>query len=958
MQLIIISLFCYYYYFTTTSLLLLFLFYIYHIPIMSALKKVSEYSHEYSKMIENATMANLVDIISLISNNNDNESITKTLLYEFITKVASFENSPFEIILPYILNIAKNMESSASLLFYILGYLKNKKDEHLRLRIFDCLNKTGFTLNSVIDLLNKQETHNLVSELLLMNKVEIDDFIRAAVKITTPMAVKNISYIFPSLPIHYFINYNSFMFLFENESYSLRCAFLEIIENLILYFKEQNNLESVKCLTIILRERLVDINFYVRTRALGIIADLFRRECILKEQRNSMISEIIGRVKDKTVVVRKKSVNILGQILINHPFKNREDLSQNVENIENIPKNNSINSNLKNSDKLLIKQMEEDFNIFIDLMESALVSITELLEINLKTDIVEIGTFIKIAYILKLKGSAESLKKLLGLVFSKDKQVVVDIFKEIISRRNEVIFEFIGDRAFEETLRYLQIDEKLLYRSFYAGIKRYEILSILHKAGCRISEANGLTLLTEATSVLFGSQDENEVSENIKIYNRALQICQKLRGRVPHNHDILKLAAKNLVKMIFYERGVIKNTVELIYSISQNPEKNCEKLLKNLCLTQSKIKIIDCMGWVALNEYYMLERLEKNLISNSNSGKNIENSGRKCIENNIRKSIENNKEFNKDYRNNSLVIEELRERRKSIEEGRRLSIGAKISLKVDGLQENMESKTEEEISDFFFYLRERAILYSSESMLSQFIPVLNSCLNNNDGNNNNLNSNINDTNNNTIDANNDIAITAYSTMNRLMLTSSIFFNEYKQIFLDSLYHTSSIIRNNAVIAFHDLIIFYNSELDSSVLFSLLSDQSVNKNVILVIYSLLHKCIIRIKGNSVAMINMLDDVNIGDIVKSIVRAFSGNNNVMSVIFYESFLSDVNISHLKYLCNYVSKNIQESLFIKCLGSGVSAERIKCVYNSFELSEKFISENSFRDELKAIMDEQSNK
>ena len=51
-------------------------------------------------------------------------------------------------------------------------------------------------------------------------------------------------------------------------------------------------------------------------------------------------------------------------------------------------------------------------------------------------------------------------------------------------------------------------------------------------------------------------------------------------------------------------------------------------------------------------------------------------------------------------------------------------------------------------------------------------------------------------------------------------------------------------------------------------------------------------------------------------------------------------------------HVSKGIHEALFARCLGAGVPVERLRCVYNGLELSERFVAENMYREEMQAIV------
>ena len=377
--------------------------------------------------------------------------------------------------------------------------------------------------------------------------------------------------------------------------------------------------------------------------------------------------------------------------------------------------------------------------------------------------------------------------------------------------------------------------------------------------------------------------------------------------------------------MVFYDKNVIKYTVELIYAISNNPEKTIGKFMKNLCLSKSSLKIFDACGCVALNQFYFLERLEKSM-KNKNSQISLGSA------NSVRKSLENIKK-----------IRNLREKRKSLEEGRRSSLSNiltdranvsftnRLSLKFEELEEILKNKTDEEIANFFFYLKEKEILYSTTSLLNQIIPLLIGALDS---------------------PNLEVQLVLYTSLSKCMMISSDFFFEHKNRLISAFNHSSNKIKNLAVVAMHDFLIFYKTFLDSSLLFEKLNDPEVSKNALLVIFNLLQKSIIRIRNNSVKVMALLFHEELGSIVKSLIMNFSSNNNLISVIFYETFTSALSIDHLKFLTVYIPQNIQESMFLKCLKTSVSDERLKCVFDNFELSEKFVRENSFRDEMNKLI------
>lgn len=886
--------------------------------------KISSNMELFNQVISECTKENAKEVFIILNAANDNEELFKLLLGSFINKLTTFTSdygNELSKHIPHILNSIQSLANPIPILFLLLENLILKKDEIMRLKIFEILGRLDFSVANIINLLYKENTESIVLEILQIKNEIIDDFIRESIKIDNSTVSKNLSLILPQLNSKYFVNFRSFLVFFENENHYTRNCLLDIFEPLILSFKENGNIEAIKELTLLVSERLCDINLYVRSKALTVIGDLFRKECILKDQRNSLIRESMGRIRDKTVIVRKKSINLLSQILLNHPFKDRDTLERDCE------KHEDSGLNLSKKRTIMNEKMKEDFIEFIDLMEECLKLVTSLLDCDLKTDLLEIASFIKIAYLFKLKGSKDAIHKMLGLVFTKDKQIIIDVFKEVLAHRSEILYEFIHDRAFETILYSLDIDEKPLLKNVFNNTKLFESLYVLRHCKKTISESTGLSLLQLITDVLFRSKDEEDLKINLESYINTLCIVSSIKYRIEYHHEIFTLISKNVIKMVFYHRSVIKHTVELIYSISSNPEKTIGKFLKNLCLSRSILKLLDASGCVALNQLFLLERLEKSMKNpNSEIRNSLGNSE------SVRKSLESMK-----------GVDNLRERRKSLEESRKSSLSRlsidrsissasnRLSLRFEELEETLKDKTDEEIADFFFYLKEREVLYSHTSMLSQTVSILLQSFDSPDI---------------------EIQSIAYSCLFKYMIISSEFFNEHKDRLRDALMHDSSKIKNIAVIAMHDFLIFYNTSVDPTVLFEMLKVPDVSKNALLVIFNLLQKNIIRIKNNGTKIVSLLFDEDLGSIVKSLISNFASNTNLISVLFYEAYTSDLTVEYVKFLSSYVPTNIQESMFLKCLKADSSIERLKCVFENFEISPKFIQENMYREEMRQII------
>lgn len=886
---------------------------------------------QHDKPLDNLSSENIREVLLEILNTVQDPAEMTALLFGFVSKLASFDESAIRSIstlFPNLIGAISRLENSVSLLLLLLTIVKPRVHDDIRLRILEAVSREPVSVAALLDVLRRADTADIVLDLLQNRETLIEDFVRMAVRQEDPAVLKNVCAVLPGLEAMWFLNYNQLLPLFENEYYGLRCALLEILGNLIIYFKEQGNIEAIRELTGQVEARLRDVNFYVRNKSLSVISDLFRKESILKDQRNTIIASITERTRDKTVIVRRKAVSIMSQVLLNHPFKHRKFLFREPRSCDGpsdtIPVLDSEKENLngdisRGQSKQTGGRMEEDFEEFIELAENALAAISSLLEYDLKTDLVEISEFMKIAYLLKVEGAADAVRKLLGLVFTKDREVVTSLFSEIFLHRPEIIYEFIGDKAFDELLTQLNVDQSSLYKHFYGNVRPLENIYVLSHLGGTLSGPNALTLLLHCTETLFRSRDEEELKTNIQIYSHGLRVLRKLRSRIPYNHDILRTANKNVVKMIFFERSIIKLTIELFYAVSQDPGKNSAKLLKNLALAKSTIKILDSLGWIALNAFYLLERLEHTFKAQS-----IQTGGASDGLKTIRKSLGEDE------------LTEIRDRRQSLEESRRASLGRgreslRMSLRLEEFHELVQNKNEEEVADIFFFLKEKELLYSTSSMLSQFILLLKTSVHS---------------------SNESIQRVAFETMGRCMLISSQFYQENLPLFLSSLNHSSSSIRNSTVIILHDFAIYYNASFDISILFDCLNDPSIRKNTLLVLYSLLIRNIIRIRGKSMKVVRHIQDDESGPVVRYLLKGVSGNNNIMSLIFYEAFTGDAPEEVLEYLCSLLNKNIHEALFMRCLVSEQPIDRIRCIFHGLEISDKFIGDNMHREKLKLII------
>ncbi|KAF2088469.1 hypothetical protein K490DRAFT_39255 [Saccharata proteae CBS 121410] len=115
--------------------------------------------------------------------------------------------------------------------------------------------------------------------------------------------------------------------LLESESYTLRCAIIEVCGNLIAMLSKQEAEErsehtegQISVFFDVLEERFLDVNPYCRCRAIQV----YGRLCDLEQKypkRRQAAAELSARsLEDKSSNVRRNAIKLLGKLVTTHPF--------------------------------------------------------------------------------------------------------------------------------------------------------------------------------------------------------------------------------------------------------------------------------------------------------------------------------------------------------------------------------------------------------------------------------------------------------------------------------------------------------------------------------------------------------------------------------------------------------------------------------------------------------------
>lgn len=110
----------------------------------------------------------------------------------------------------------------------------------------------------------------------------------------------------------------------QSDSYTIRCALIEAIGNLISHHLMSEDTDSAKrqmdSLFDVLEERFRDVNSYVRVKVLQVFGYLCELKAVFLTRRYDLLELILDRLNDKSSHVRRKAIQNLIVFIRTHPF--------------------------------------------------------------------------------------------------------------------------------------------------------------------------------------------------------------------------------------------------------------------------------------------------------------------------------------------------------------------------------------------------------------------------------------------------------------------------------------------------------------------------------------------------------------------------------------------------------------------------------------------------------------
>ncbi|KAM4055817.1 non-SMC mitotic condensation complex subunit 1, N-term domain-containing protein [Hirsutella rhossiliensis] len=111
----------------------------------------------------------------------------------------------------------------------------------------------------------------------------------------------------------------------DSESYTLRCALIEVCGNMISHLSKQdergeNHKSQLNAFFDVLEERFLDINPYSRCRTLQVYMKLCELDQKFPKRRQRAAELACRSLEDKSSNVRRNAIKLLGTLIKTHPF--------------------------------------------------------------------------------------------------------------------------------------------------------------------------------------------------------------------------------------------------------------------------------------------------------------------------------------------------------------------------------------------------------------------------------------------------------------------------------------------------------------------------------------------------------------------------------------------------------------------------------------------------------------
>ncbi|KGG53225.1 condensin complex subunit 1 [Mitosporidium daphniae] len=711
--------------------------------------------------------------------------------------------------------------------------------------------------------------------------------------------------------------------LLGSESYNIRCSIIESIGNVIcsLYAIESSSEELQRLVSPFLRileERFKDNSSFVRAKVLSTLSLLIKKNFVLFSHRLHILQLSTDRLSDKSIIVRKKALQLLNDILSFHPFSidggglslteytamyrqiskslleksttdkleadgeipsSSIDFDDPIENMPDVPTSELLEhatgseEDASFAELILKKKYYSDGIRFIKEFQSAIEIVFQILFSSSKSEVVGAIELTSLCISYKLVDKNSTLKRLLYLIWSVESIEGSSNMAEGILNQGSIKEHLLN--AFSQHLFFRDPTQSA---SEWANKCTWNLLSFISKGSLSISEFKSLErilwqlmskrhMAPEIVSLLW--KIFANPNEHISFRRCAILLLSCLDpSSTCHEKMPLLLSVGLDHKGCRFDPILVSQTLKFLlasYSscnVAYNtlssseplPSMVCGLILHLIFLTPT----VDC-GTI----FELLQSATRVIFKSCSQPVNIFSVLLKKIIHICSCSIGSKKTHIIVFSKVLFLLGQvciqyvtyLEFLEQTLTQRKSVKNDAEISEERRTSMDLQNISLEEEIREQISYLRETAFLFDKSSLLSHFIPMIAELCTSALQNGGNATS-----------SHRELFLSGMFCLSSMMLSSSKFCQSYLKIFVQLLLSPGidAIVRANLVVVFGDLILIHGAHLDHSLkyLFETLSDSScvVRTNAIIVISHLIINGIIKGKGSLADLCLCLVDDN--------------------------------------------------------------------------------------------------
>lgn len=804
--------------------------------------------------------------------------------------------------------------------------------------------------------------------------------------------ISKLSEIAPRLVIRQMTSVAKFL---DSDSYTLRCAILDVCGNLISMLSKQepgeqaeNHKAQINAFFDVLEERVLDLNPYCRCRTLQVYSKICDLETKFPKRRQTATELATRSLEDKSSNVRRNAVKLLGKLISTHPFsvlhggqlaykewderlqavdnelnalqppagspglgekaeKVDEELLEDATEIGDAQDQGDKAAEMSDEEKAAaIQKAAEDAATseaigklqltrryyveairFIEVLQDASSLICQQLLSKNKSEVIEAMDFFMVADAYSIESARIGIRKMLHLIWTKGNSDegkgvqthLIDCYKSIFFdapsnfspndaanyiARNMISLTFGASVAELTSLE--QLLSTMLKGDMISEVvvsKLWQVYNVQSKEISKTQRRGAimvLSMLALADPNIVVQEMESMLNIGLGRYGRAdfalsKHTCIALArikpsgrkakdapafARLPNDHAVMQRLA-SIISLASDSQewfGVAEQAIGAIYTLAKHPDILCSEIVrrrtKEVFQRSCSVETIDADGDTSMAEQPDPEEAQPAQPEQKQAAEKALAQLLFIVGHVAIKQIVHIELCELDFKKRKVEREKEKPPPSPVKKGAK---GSKSEPTEDNELDLIGGTTEDDFTEAMAHIREREILYGSQSLLSNFGPLLTEiCSNNQQYQDQNLQ-----------------AVAAVS-LAKLMCVSSAYCEANLPLLITILERsTDAVTRSNVVIALGDMAVCFNHLLDENTdfLYRRLSDNdfSVKRTCLMTLTFLILAGQVKVKGQLGEMAKCLEDEDrrIADLSRMFFTELATKDNAVYNQFVDMF-----------------------------------------------------------------------